>query len=168
MACSTLPNYIRVSIVEHLPLANTHSQSLAMRSNFRARRQVRRPPGAATGIPKDRRNSSDSGGSAAVKRAPDFRRRDSKSTPGGLAFVIPEMSTTSSLPARIDFAVFQACSRSCTGFPANSPRSTNWNIVALSCWYMSIGVYWLTSLRLPGGLEDFRNSVPAGLSARTR
>jgi hypothetical protein len=99
-----------------------------------------RPLGAATGIPKDRTKSSDSGGSSAVRRPPDSRMRSSKSIPVGSAFVIPEMSTTSSFPARIDCAVFQACSRFCTWFPTSSPRSTNRNRVGLSCWYTSIGV----------------------------
>ncbi len=89
-----------------------HPHRPTSRKSRSAQMLPRRPRGAATGTPKERRISSDSGGSAAARRAPDARMRDSKATPEGSAFVMPEMSTTSSFPARIDFAVFQACSRS--------------------------------------------------------
>ncbi len=116
-------------------------QGRTSRKSLHARVLPPRPLGAAAGTSKDRSNASDFGGSAAVRRAPDSRMRNSRSTPEGSAIVIPETSTTSSFPERIDFAVFQACSRFSICSPINSPRSTNRNSVGLSCWYRSIGVH---------------------------
>ena len=119
----------------------THSPSPASRKNRKAQLLPCRLRGATIGTPERRKIAEDSGGNAGVKQAPDSRMRDSKSTPGASAYVIPEMSTTSCFPARMDFAVFHACSRSSARSPTSSPRRTNRNIVALSCWYMFIGVY---------------------------
>ena len=119
----------------------THSPSPASRKNRKAQLLPCRPRGATIGTPERRKIAEDFGGNAGVKQAPDSRMRDSKPTPGASACVIPEMSTMSCFPARMDFAVFHAYSRSFTRSPTSSPRRTNRNIVALSCWYMFIGVY---------------------------
>jgi len=124
-----------------------HLSSPANRNHQRALGPMRRPRGAATGSPKDRRSSWDFGGRAALRRAPDSRIRDSRSTPDSSASVMPETSTTNSLPFRMDLAVVQDCSRSSTRFPANSPRRINWNFLALSCWNISMGVHRNTSLQ---------------------
>jgi hypothetical protein len=97
--------------------------------------------GGATGIPIERTNSADAGGSAAFRRAPVSRMRDSNSTPAASAFVIPEISTTSAFAPRIDRAAVQACSNSRTLSSVSSPSSTNRNIVALSCCNIFICVY---------------------------
>jgi len=71
--------------------------------------------------------------------------RHTNSTPAASAFVTPERSTTISFWVAMDVAVFHACSNSRTDMPLKSPRTTNRNIAALSCWYRSIGVYQVRS-----------------------